>query len=268
VPGTVRRRPLVRFGAGVAVAAIATTCAAAARPSAAAAHDAPATAFASSALSVTSAPAGVDAVRQAPEPEAGRGATRPPLEAPPATTTAPADTAAATQQTVEQAAATLAQRQAELDALAAAQAAQAKAAAAAKVAAAAFAYAHRWVRPNAGGISSPFGRRWGAFHAGVDLAGGYGSPILAATAGTVVYAGPESGYGEVVKIHDWDGTDTWYGHMEKTLVHAGEAVTPGQLIALVGARGDATGPHLHFEVHVGGVPVDPVPFLAAHGVRI
>jgi murein DD-endopeptidase MepM/ murein hydrolase activator NlpD len=148
-------------------------------------------------------------------------------------------------------------------------AAKAKAAAeAAQAEAARLANVHRWVRPNYGGLSSPFGSRWGRVHEGIDLAGGYSSPILAATSGTVIYAGPESGYGEVLKIADWDGTQTWYGHMSKFLVKAGDKVKPGQKIALVGAAGDATGPHLHFEVRVNGVPIDPIPFLAARGVHI
>lgn len=170
--------------------------------------------------------------------------------------------------TLQQAAAHM---QAERDAVAAAAAKaakQAKAAAEAKAAAARLAQLQRWVRPNYGGLSSPFGRRWGRMHEGIDLAGGYGSQILAATSGTVIYAGPESGYGRVVKIVDWDGTQTWYGHMSSFLVHVGQHVTPGQPIALVGAAGDATGPHLHFEVRIGGAPVDPIPFLAARGVHI
>jgi murein DD-endopeptidase MepM/ murein hydrolase activator NlpD len=126
----------------------------------------------------------------------------------------------------------------------------------------------RWVRPNRGSISSPFGMRWGRMHEGVDLAGGYGSPILAASDGFVLYAGSAPGYGRVVKIREPDGTETWYGHMSRFLTKAGDHVKAGQLIALVGAAGDATGPHLHFEVHVGGRPVDPVPFLRAHGAGI
>jgi murein DD-endopeptidase MepM/ murein hydrolase activator NlpD len=105
-------------------------------------------------------------------------------------------------------------------------------------------------------------------HEGIDLAGANRSQILAATAGRVIYAGPESGYGRIVKILDWDGTQTWNGHMAKYLVKAGDTVVPGQPIALVGSAGDATGPHLHFEVHVRGAVVDPIPFLAARGVRI
>ena len=126
---------------------------------------------------------------------------------------------------------------------------------------------HRWVRPNYGPLSSPFGYRWGRLHAGIDLAGPYGSPILAATDGCITYAGPESGYGEVMKITDWDGTETWYGHMSAFTKTSG-CVKAGQEIARVGAAGDATGAHLHFEVHVGGVPVNPIPFLAKHGLYI
>jgi murein DD-endopeptidase MepM/ murein hydrolase activator NlpD len=126
---------------------------------------------------------------------------------------------------------------------------------------------HRWVRPNSGPLSSPFGYRWGRLHAGIDLAGPYGSPIVAATDGCITYAGPEMGYGEVMKITDWDGTETWYGHMSAFVKTSG-CVKAGQEIARVGAAGDATGAHLHFEVHVGGVPVDPIPFLAKRGVYV
>ena len=125
-----------------------------------------------------------------------------------------------------------------------------------------------WVRPNGGQLSSPFGRRWGRMHEGIDLAGSYGSSIEAATAGTVYYAGAEQGYGRIIKIQDSDGTETWYGHMSRFLVKSGDHVKAGQRIALVGAAGDATGPHLHFEVHDGGRLVDPIPFLRKHGVRI
>jgi len=126
---------------------------------------------------------------------------------------------------------------------------------------------HRWVRPNYGPLSSPFGYRWGRLHAGIDLAGPYGSPIVAATDGCITYAGPEAGYGEVMKITDWDGTETWYGHMSAFVKTSG-CVKAGQEIARIGAAGDATGAHLHFEVHVGGVPINPIPFLAKRGVWI
>ena len=128
---------------------------------------------------------------------------------------------------------------------------------------------HRWVRPNYGPLSSPFGYRWGRLHAGIDLAGPYGSPILAATDGCISYAGPEAGYGEVMKITDWDGTETLYGHMSAFVKTSG-CVKAGQVIARVGSAGDATGAHLHFEVHlsVGGAPINPIPFLAKRGVGV
>ena len=126
---------------------------------------------------------------------------------------------------------------------------------------------HRWVRPNWGPLTSPFGYRWGRLHAGVDLAGPYGSTIVAATDGCISYAGPEGGYGEVMRISDWDGTETVYGHMSAFLRTSG-CVHAGTPIALVGAAGDATGPHLHFEVRIGGTPVNPIPFLAKRGVYL
>ena len=126
---------------------------------------------------------------------------------------------------------------------------------------------HRWVRPNSGPLTSPFGYRWGRLHAGIDLAGPYGSPILAATDGCITYAGPMAGYGEVMQITDWDGTQTVYGHMSAFERTSG-CVKAGQVIARVGAAGDATGAHLHFEVHVGGAPVDPIPFLAKRHLYI
>jgi len=126
---------------------------------------------------------------------------------------------------------------------------------------------HRWVRPQYGPLTSGFGYRWGRLHAGIDLAGPYGSTIVAATDGCITYAGPESGYGEVMRISDWDGTQTVYGHMSAFLRHSG-CVHAGTPIALVGSGGDATGPHLHFEVRIGGVPVNPIPFLAKRGVFI
>jgi murein DD-endopeptidase MepM/ murein hydrolase activator NlpD len=127
--------------------------------------------------------------------------------------------------------------------------------------------AHRWVLPYAGTFTSPYGFRWGRLHAGIDLAGPTGSTIVAATDGCISYAGPMGGYGEVMQISDWDGTETVYGHMSSYIRTSG-CVKAGQPIARVGSTGDATGPHLHFEVRVNGVPVNPVPFLARRGVSV
>ena len=126
---------------------------------------------------------------------------------------------------------------------------------------------HRWVRPNGGPLSSPFGYRWGRLHAGIDLAGPWGSAIVAATDGCITYAGPMSGYGEVMMISDWDGTETVYGHMSSFVRQSG-CVHAGETIARVGEGGDATGPHLHFEIRVGGTPIDPIPFLAKRGLYL
>lgn len=129
----------------------------------------------------------------------------------------------------------------------------------------------KWVRPGTGYLSSCFCARWGTFHYGIDLAAPYGSPIYAAGDGVVIKAGPATGFGKWVVIQHANGDVTIYGHMEKFLVHIGERVQAGQLIALVGAEGESTGPHLHFEVHVGGLDgrrVDPVQWLAERGVTI
>ena len=122
-----------------------------------------------------------------------------------------------------------------------------------------------WMRPDEGPISSSYGVRWGQLHAGVDLAGPYGSSILAAGDGIVTSAGPAAGYGNLITIAHPDGTVTAYGHMSQILVAAGP-VQAGQPIALEGSEGHSTGPHLHFEVRIGDTTVDPVPWMAAHGV--
>jgi murein DD-endopeptidase MepM/ murein hydrolase activator NlpD len=125
---------------------------------------------------------------------------------------------------------------------------------------------HRWVRPDVGPLSSPFGYRWGTLHPGDDLAGPYGSPILAATDGCITAAGWDGGYGNRILIHDWDGTDTLYGHMS-SFVRTSGCVKAGTVIGREGSTGFSTGPHLHFEVHVNGVPIDPLPFMAQRGVH-
>jgi murein DD-endopeptidase MepM/ murein hydrolase activator NlpD len=132
----------------------------------------------------------------------------------------------------------------------------------------------QWVAPAYGPITSPFGARNDPnhnghieVHGGIDIGAPLGAPIYAAAAGVVQYAGPASGFGQEVILTNGDGVSTVYGHMERILVTSGP-VTAGQPIALVGAEGDATGPHLHFEVHVNDTRVDPAAWLIAHGVKI
>lgn len=126
-----------------------------------------------------------------------------------------------------------------------------------------------WVLPTRGySVTSGFGQRWGTLHAGVDLAAPSGTPIFAARTGTVELARWYGGYGYAVIIDHGNGVSTLYGHNSRLLVSAGQRVTAGQRITLMGSTGDSTGPHLHFEVHLGGNPVDPVPYLRQRGVRI
>ncbi len=133
-----------------------------------------------------------------------------------------------------------------------------------------------WVRPSGGHISSPFGFRinpfthYYAFHAGTDLGANCNSPIFAAHGGTVIYAGPNGGYGNFVLIDNGGGITTGYGHIVNGGIHVriGEAVGPGQPIALVGSTGHSTGCHLHYEMRRGGIAFDAVPFMRANGIEL
>ena len=125
-----------------------------------------------------------------------------------------------------------------------------------------------WVRPITGPITSGYGPRWGRLHAGTDFGAPIGTPIYAASNGTVAAAGPASGYGRWVKLAHPGGTTTVYGHVSRESVTVGQAVQAGQLIAYSGNEGRSTGPHLHFEVRPQDRPVDPVAFYAAHGTDL
>jgi murein DD-endopeptidase MepM/ murein hydrolase activator NlpD len=114
--------------------------------------------------------------------------------------------------------------------------------------------------------------RWGVMHQGIDLAGPpIGTPEYAAMDGVVLKAGPASGFGLAVYIQHENGDVSLYGHMEQILVKEGQVVHAGDTIALLGNNGQSTGPHLHFEVHQGGLngpPIDPIPWLKDRGVTI
>ncbi|MEV6299384.1 M23 family metallopeptidase [Actinoplanes sp. NPDC051861] len=128
-----------------------------------------------------------------------------------------------------------------------------------------------WVHPlSAATVTSCFGQRWGRLHAGVDLATAFGTPIVAAGAGTVVAAGPNGGYGNAVLIDHGNGYLTHYGHMSAIAVTVGQQVKTGEHIGDEGSTGHSTGPHLHFEVHQGHFqnPVEPTAWMRAHDVEI
>jgi murein DD-endopeptidase MepM/ murein hydrolase activator NlpD len=126
-----------------------------------------------------------------------------------------------------------------------------------------------FVMPTKGIFTSGFGYRWGVLHAGIDLANSIGTPIHAVSDGVVIDAGPTAGYGMWVKLRHADGTVTLYGHVNTTMVSVGQRVMAGDQIATMGNRGNSTGPHLHFEVLLGGTQrVDPVPWLAKRGLSV
>ncbi|MDP5182340.1 M23 family metallopeptidase [Blastococcus sp. BMG 814] len=173
-----------------------------------------------------------------------------------------------------QASITVAEAQARLQEVAASRAERQAAEEAAEAAAAAAAEAARpkAVLPVAGArLTSGYGSRWGTFHYGIDLAAPMRTPEYAAADGVVLRAGSASGFGLAVYILHENGDVTVYGHMDKILVTPGQYVEAGDTIALLGNRGQSTGPHLHFEVHKGGLDgkrIDPIPWLAARGVHI
>ncbi|AHH15619.1 M23 peptidase family protein [Nocardia nova SH22a] len=123
------------------------------------------------------------------------------------------------------------------------------------------------VRPVAGVVSSGFGSRWGAMHYGVDFADSIGTPIHSVENGTVIDAGPASGFGLWVRVKQDDGTTAVYGHVNEILARVGQRVNAGDVIATVGNRGNSTGPHLHLEIwDPNDVKIDPTPYLASKGV--
>lgn len=120
--------------------------------------------------------------------------------------------------------------------------------------------------PTAGGyISSTFGKRWGKLHKGIDIARTNRStspPIFAAESGTIEKAGNTgNGYGNMIVIDHGDGLKTLYAHLSSLDVKAGQKIERGEKLGIMGATGNSTGIHLHFEVHEKGQPINPIPFL-------
>ena len=125
--------------------------------------------------------------------------------------------------------------------------------------------------PTAGRVTSCYGARWGTMHQGIDIAAPIGTPIHVPEDGVVLQAGPASGFGQAVYVQHGDGQITVYGHVNQFFVSAGQVVRAGDHIADVGNKGQSTGPHLHFEVHQGGLyasRVNPMPWLQSHGISL
>ena len=115
----------------------------------------------------------------------------------------------------------------------------------------------RLIPPVPAPVGDRFGPRGGRFHAGLDLLAGYGTDVRAAGAGVVSFAGRLDGYGKLVRVQHALGVSTLYAHLSHILIRSGERVAAGQTLGRVGMTGNATGPHLHFEVRLRGAAVDP-----------
>jgi peptidoglycan hydrolase-like protein with peptidoglycan-binding domain len=121
--------------------------------------------------------------------------------------------------------------------------------------------------PVVGPLGDGFGPRGERFHAGVDILAWAGTPVTAAAAGRVAWSGWRDGWGLLVVIAHADGVRTFYAHLSEADVLVGQQVAAGAHVGLVGATGDATGPHLHFEVRVRSAAVDPLTALAPDPVQ-
>jgi peptidoglycan hydrolase-like protein with peptidoglycan-binding domain len=116
--------------------------------------------------------------------------------------------------------------------------------------------------PVVGLVGSPFGPRGNAFHPGIDIVAAMGAPVRAAAAGKVRFAAWNAGgYGNLVIVKIGGGVSAMYAHLSQIDVRPGQTVAAGQQLGLVGMTGNATGPHLHFEVRIHGAASDPLPAL-------
>jgi murein DD-endopeptidase MepM/ murein hydrolase activator NlpD len=139
-----------------------------------------------------------------------------------------------------------------------------------------------WIRANSapnlwpveGQVTASFGERIdpfngeGAFHSGVDISAGIGSPVIAPADGTVTFADFLGGYGRAIMIDHGHGISTRYGHLSSFAVAAGQYVHRGDTIGYVGSSGRSTGPHLHYEVRINDVPVNPYKYLRLTVARV
>lgn len=118
------------------------------------------------------------------------------------------------------------------------------------------------VWPSTARVNDGFGYRdGGEFHDGLDIMCGYGAVLVAAADGVVTFSGYWGGYGNVVIINHGSGVETYYAHQSVLYVTAGDWVTAGTPIGESGDTGYTTAPHLHFELHIDGVAIDPMPYM-------
>lgn len=117
-----------------------------------------------------------------------------------------------------------------------------------------------------GNFTSPFGARWGREHLGDDFSVPVGTPLRSLNSATVVAAGVYGGMGNRVELDFGNGITGVYAHMSSISVSVGQTLSAGDSIGLSGNTGNSTGPHLHLEIHINGTPIDPAPWLRAHGI--
>lgn len=121
--------------------------------------------------------------------------------------------------------------------------------------------------PTTGWLTSGYGNRVSPFtgrvskHNGIDIASRQDTPVIAPAAGVVSYTGFDSGLGKLIKINHGYGIMTYYGHLAKAAVKVGQKIKRGDVIAYVGSTGLSTGPHLHYEIYVNDVPVNPMRYI-------
>lgn len=119
---------------------------------------------------------------------------------------------------------------------------------------------YRW--PLCAPVTSEYGPRWGRMHRGIDLGAPTGTPVGAAKAGTVIFAGWQGGYGRLLLLRHDDGIVTAYAHLSSFAVGEGQQVRQGQTVGAIGTSGNSTGPHLHLEFRIGGQAQNPRQFLS------
>lgn len=123
------------------------------------------------------------------------------------------------------------------------------------------------ILPTQGFLSSYFGSRANPFtsapdfHEGIDITNEIGTPVIAPAAGVVLFAGVKGNYGNVVEIQHDNEITTLYGHLDRIKVKVGQRVNRWDVIGQIGNTGRSTGPHLHYEVHIGDQPVNPLPYI-------